>query len=120
MAFPPDVKRLTRERVAEFDAAMTSRFAQGLDQIALDFELAVSDWSDWAARCKVPVQILHGTEDQAVPLAAVREFVADFPEQITMTPVEEAGFLLMYSHADFVISQLRKNTNDLVRSRTIH
>ncbi len=105
--YMPDLEFLKRtEIVEEFDEAMRSRFAQDLDMVAEDFEMAISDWSDDLKQCRVPISILHGQHDQAVSISDIRRLRGDFDELINLTEVEDAGFMLPYSKPDIFLSAL--------------
>lgn len=106
--FAPDLEFLGHSDIMEeFDAGMRSRFAQDLDMIGEDFERSVSDWSDDLRACTVPVSILHGVHDQAVAIDDIRRLCAEFPDLIALTEVENAGFMLPYSHTDIFLSALQ-------------
>ena len=111
--YMPDLAFLKRAEIAEeFDECMRSRFAQDLDMIAEDFEMAISDWSDDLQFCKAPISILHGLHDQAVSVSDIRRWRDDFAELISLTEVDDAGFMLPYSHPGVFLSGI---SGDLVR-----
>ncbi|MEO9779270.1 MAG: alpha/beta hydrolase [Sedimentitalea sp.] len=104
----PDLEILKQPHIsAEFDNSMRARFAQDLDQVGDDFEMAISDWTSDLRLCRAPITILHGAQDQAVAISDINSLCADFPERIALFEVSDAGFMLPYSHRSEFISGLR-------------
>ena len=49
--------------VTEFDRAMTGSNAQGTSANVAEAMRITGDWSDVVAACRVPIELLHGTDD---------------------------------------------------------
>lgn len=91
----------------EIDAAMMACHAQGIDHGSRDLVIATSDWRNWAQACKAPVTLFHGTLDPVASIDAVRAFAADFPDQVRVVEIKDAGFMVYLSHTDALIAELK-------------
>lgn len=108
-SFPSDVTIAVRQDInKEFDFALKTALAQGIENSALDLGFAQSDWSQWVRDCAVPTILIHGTHDQVSNVETVRAFAKAFEQRVSLLEIEDAGFMAFVSHADIIISRLAR------------
>lgn len=106
---PADAAIATQpDYVAEMDNALFASTAQSIEHSTHDLMVATKDWSDWVQNCKVPVAVLHGTDNTFAPISAVRAFAGDYPDLVTLIAVEGAGFMVAHTDEDLLIRLLKE------------
>jgi len=76
---------------------------QGLSAGAQEMSDAFQNWSDDLRDLKTPVTLFHGRFDPNIPIEAVQEFAASYPDYITLEESASGGGQLHYSHFDQVL-----------------
>ncbi len=112
-SYKPDVALASQpDSVAEHDHAVTTALAQGLDYAMIVFEHAMRDWSDWVSECAVPVEIIQGAHDPVAAADVVHSFVEAFPDNLTLHTLDDAGYMVLLSHTNFVVECLAAAARD--------
>jgi pimeloyl-ACP methyl ester carboxylesterase len=103
---PDGVVIANPELRARFRASLFETLARGPEGYAHDlFILYVSPWGFRPEEISVPTLIWHGDQDPAVPLG-VGEFLARTIPDSTLRVLPGAGHLLLWSHADEILTAL--------------
>jgi pimeloyl-ACP methyl ester carboxylesterase len=100
------------EVLAELDRAMIDSNAQGVDANVREAQRIISDWSEVADACRVPIDVIHGTEDPCTDVAISRAFAAADPDRTRLVEIAGAGFYSLFSHTDAVVRRLAAATRD--------
>ncbi len=104
---PPDAALINDPEVHFIvERAIRQSVAQGPDAFVVDGLTAPTDWSAAFLAAKVPVRILHGDNDPAMPFSVVSQFAARW--QVPLSVATGAGQLLMHGLPERVVSELDK------------
>ena len=79
---------------------------QGIASSKKVIEAGFMDWSNEVHDLPKKVTLLQGKRDPHIPMAASRQFAADFPECIALVEFADGGGLLNYTHADDIFEWL--------------
>ena len=102
-----DVDALMRlENATEAEHALASATAFGLTSAMDDLSKVFEDFRDRIKRFKIPVTIIHGSEDPVFPVASMRDFAREFPNQVELIEFKNAGFTALLTHTGQVIERL--------------
>lgn len=76
---------------------------------------ALQPWGNEASNLRVPVTLIHGEEDNNLPITEARAFAHTFPEVLNVHEIKGAGSLAYLSHFGEVFSvistKVRKHAN---------
>lgn len=92
----PDVVHSIKSGVQDITKQGTSA---GVQEIVDTFR----NWSIDLRDLQTPVTVYHGADDPNVPLAAVRDFVADHSDHLTLIVEPKGGGQLSYSHFEEIL-----------------
>lgn len=81
--------------------------AQGFSAFEADAIETTRDWSHLVDRVSVPVRLVHGRQDPAMPVSLVRAFAAP-RGNIALREIDDAGQLAFFSHPDRVLDILEE------------
>ena len=65
------------------------------------------------------ISILHGDKDPVFPVQCMRDFAADFSDNVHLTEIKNAGFTLMQSNPEKVIKILTEITTTTFNSSNL-
>jgi pimeloyl-ACP methyl ester carboxylesterase len=85
--------------------------AQGHGAFEADAVRTISDWSELVNKVSVPVRLVHGRHDPAMPISLVREFAAR-RGNVELCEIGDAGQLVFFSHPDRVFDILEDVLSD--------
>ena len=100
------------ENVVELEFALESATTFGMSTIMEDIRVLFTDYSDKISNCRCNVSILHGAQDPMFPIQSMRDLQADYSDRIKLIEFKDAGFTLLLSHTEQVVSQLSNLTKD--------
>lgn len=86
----PEIREII---ISGFEAS----FKHGVGSVVADGRYIFGDkWNDMIENCTMPIEIFHGADNQAVPLAQVQEF-ASLHDKISLTIIK-GGQLIFYKY----------------------
>jgi pimeloyl-ACP methyl ester carboxylesterase len=80
---------------------------QGHSAFEADAIVTISDWSDLVDGVKVPIRLIHGRHDPAMPISLVADFAAR-RAGVDLHVNVDAGQLVFFSHPEMVLDALEQ------------
>ena len=104
---PDDLAAVSDPEIYERIAA-GHRFSvrQGHQAFEIDSQHMVSDWSHRVDGTQVPVRVLHGSDDPAVKIEAVRDFYDRRANRANLRVLDGLGQLIVYRRPETVVEEL--------------
>ena len=103
---PVLMRLLQDESKTELQTALEITTKQGTGRLTEDVANQFKDFSEDIAATKLPILVVHGTEDHIFPIHAVRSFVDSDPARMTLLEIPEIGFGPLDTHATEIVAEL--------------